>query len=138
MAKTPHSRNIHGPGIPGPCMSMVKPALSAQSDFTVALATIDRPAVGRLKRYFGVFAALGAYGSKHLAREPVAVTTISIPLCLPCLSAWGTALGLISIALGLKELLFPSGEAEVSPTIGTLDRFVLKTHWMTSSLLNFS
>jgi len=116
----------------------VKPALSTQSDSTVTIAAIDRPAVGRLKRHLGVFAALGAYGRKHLAREPVAVTTISIPLCLPCLSAWGTALGLISIALGLKELLFPSGEAEVSPTIGTLDRFVLKTHWMTSSLLNFS
>jgi hypothetical protein len=119
---------------------MVKPALSTQSDFIVAIATIDWPAIGRLKRHLGVFAALGAYGRKHLAWEPVAVTTISIsiPLCLPCLSAWGTALGLISIALGLKELLFPSGEAEVSPTIGTLDRFVLKTHWMTSFLLNFS
>ena len=117
---------------------MVKPALSTQSDFTVALATIDRPAVGRLKRHFGVSAALGAYGRKHLAREPIAVTTISVPLCLPCLSAWGTALGLISIALGLKELLFPGGEAEVSPTIGTLDRFVLKTHWMTSFFKNSS
>jgi hypothetical protein len=112
----------------------IKPALSTQSDFTVAIATIDRPAVGRLKRHFGVSAAVGAYGGKHLARAPVAVTTISVPLCLPCLSAWGTALGLISIALGLKELLFPSGEAEVSSTIGTLDRFVLKTHWMTSFL----
>jgi hypothetical protein len=112
----------------------VKPALSTQSDFTVAIATIDRPAVGRLKRHLGVSAALGAYGGKHLAREPVAVTTIPVPLCLPCLSAWGTALGLIGIALGLKELLFPSGKAEVSSTIGTLDRFVLKTHWMTSFL----
>jgi hypothetical protein len=34
----------------------------------------------------------------------------------------------------LKELLFLSGEGEVSPTIGTLNRFVLKTHWMTSFL----
>jgi hypothetical protein len=68
-------------------MSMVKLALSTQSDFIVAIATIDWLAIGRLKRHFGVFAALGAYGSKHLAREPVAVTTISIPLCLPCLSA---------------------------------------------------
>ena len=112
---------------------MVKPALSTQSDFTIALATIDRPAIGRLKRHFGVFAALGAYGRKHLAWETVVVTTI-IPLCLPCLAARGTALWLISIALGLKELLVLSGEAEVSPTIGTLDGFVLKTHWMTSFL----
>ena len=114
-------------------MSVVKPALSTQSDFTVAISTIDRPAIGRLKRHFGVLAALGAYGRKHLAWEPVAVTTI-IPLCFPCLSAWGTALGLISIAFGLKELLVLSGEAEVSPAIGTLERFVLKTHWMTSFL----
>ena len=116
---------------------VVKPALSTQSDFAVAIATIDWPAIGRLKRHLGLFAAIGAYGRKHLAWKPVAVTTISIPLCLPCLSAWRTALGLISIALGLKELLFLSGEAEVSPTIGTLDRFVLKTHWMTSSLIRF-
>ena len=80
------SIKIHGPGIPGPCMSMVKPALSTQSDFTVAISTIDRPAIGRLKRHFGVFAALGTYGRKHLAWEPVAVTT-AIPLCLPCLAA---------------------------------------------------
>jgi hypothetical protein len=111
---------------------MIKPTLSTRSDFTVAIATIDRPAIGRLKRHFGVFAALGARGGKHLAWESVAATTTSAPLCLPCLPARGTALGLIGIALGLKELLFFSGEAEVSPTIGTLDRFVLKTHWMTS------
>jgi len=79
LETSPHSINIQGPGIPGPCMFMVKPALSTQSDFTVAIATIDRPAVGRLKRHFGVFAALGAYGRKHLAWETVAVTT-SIPL----------------------------------------------------------
>jgi hypothetical protein len=117
---------------------MVKPALSTQSDFVVALATIDRSAVGRLKRHFGLFAALGAYGRKHLAWETVVVTAISVPLCLPCLSARGTALGLISIAPGLKELLFLSAEGEVSPTIGTLDSFVLKTHWMTSFLKIFS
>jgi hypothetical protein len=73
-----------------------------------------------------------------LAWESVAAATTSIPLCLPCLSARGAALGLISIALGLKELLFLSGEAEVGPAIGTLDRFVLKTHWMTSFLKTFS
>jgi len=125
-------------------MSIIKPALSAQSDFSVAIAAIDRLAIGRLKRHLGLFAAVGACGRKHLAREPVAVAPIPIPISisitlrLPCLPAWGTALGLISIAPGLIELLFSSGEAEVSPTIGTLDGFVLKTHWMTSSLLNFS
>jgi hypothetical protein len=113
-------------------MSMVKPALSTQSDFTVTIATIDWPAVGRRKRHFGVFAALGTCGREHLARKTVSVATISVPLCLSCLSARRTALGLISIALGLKELLVLSGEAEISPTIGTLESLVFKTHWMTS------
>ena len=120
------------------CVSVVKPALCAQSDFSVAIAAIDRPAVGRLKRHFGVFAAVRAYSGEHLPWEPIAVTATCVPLCLPCLSARRTALGLIGIAPALIELLFPSGEAEVSPTIGTLDRFVLKTHWMTSSLSDFS
>ena len=80
-------RDIHGPGIPGPCMSIVTLALSTQSDFVVAISTIDRPAVGRLKRHFSVYAALGAYGRKHLAWETVAVTATCIPLCLPCLAA---------------------------------------------------
>ncbi len=114
------------------------PALSTQSDFTVAIATIDRPAITRLKRYFGVFAAVGAYCRKHLASEPVAVATIFVSLCLPCLTAWGTALGLISIAPRFKKLLFPGAEGEGSPTIGTLERLVLKTHWMTSFLRDFS
>jgi hypothetical protein len=71
---------------PARACSVVKPALSVQSDFSVAIAAIDRPAVGRRKRHFSVFAAVGARGRKHLAREPVAVASISIPLCLPCLS----------------------------------------------------
>jgi hypothetical protein len=58
-------------------MSMVKLALSTQSDLIVAIATIDWPAAGRLKRYFGVFAALGAYDRKHLAWETVVATAIS-------------------------------------------------------------
>jgi hypothetical protein len=62
-----HSVSTRGPGIPGPRMSIVKPALSTRSDFLVAIAAIDRPATGGLKRHFGVFAALGACGSKHLA-----------------------------------------------------------------------
>jgi hypothetical protein len=113
-------------------MSMVKPALSTQSDFTVAIATIDRPAIDRLKRHFGVFAALGAYDRKHLAWGPVVVTTTSIPLCLPCLTAWWTALGLISIALRLKELLFLSIKSEGNSTIGALKFLVLKVQRMTS------
>jgi hypothetical protein len=113
-------------------MSMVKPTLASQSDLTEVTAVIGQPAIGKRKRHFGVFAAPGASGRKRLAWQPVAVTTTSVPFCLPCLPAGRTALGLISIALGLKELLFASGEAEVSPAISAVDCFVLKTHWMTS------
>jgi hypothetical protein len=101
-------------------MSGVKPPLSARSDFSVTIAAIDRPASGRLKRHFGVFAALGACGRKHLAWEPVAATTTRVPLCLPCLSTRGTALGLIGIALGLEELLVLSGKGELGATVSTL------------------
>jgi hypothetical protein len=113
-------------------MSIVKQALVSQSDFTEVTAVIGNPAIRKRKRHFGAFAVPGVSGRKHLARESVAVTTTSMPLCLPRLPARRTALGLISIALGSKELLFPGGEAEVSPAIGATDRFVLKTHWMTS------
>jgi hypothetical protein len=116
----------------------IRPALSADCDFAVTIATIDRPAITRLKRYFGVFAAVGACCRKHLAWGPVAVATVSVSLCLPCLAAWGTALWLISIAPRFKKLLFPGAEGEGSPTIGTLERLVLKTHWMTSFLRDFS
>jgi hypothetical protein len=34
----------------------------------------------------------------------------------------------------LEELLVLSAEGKGSPAIGTLDRLVLKTHWMASSL----
>ena len=53
-------------------------------------------------------------------------------------TARGTTLGLIGKAFGFEELLFPGAESEGSPTIGTLYRFVLETHWITSSLRNFS
>jgi hypothetical protein len=52
--------------------------------------------------------------------------------------ARGTALGLIGKASRLEELLLLSAENECSPTIGTLEILVLETHWMTSSLRDFS
>jgi len=65
----------------------VKLSLSVQSDFIVALTTIHWSAFTGLERYLGVFATLGAYCGEHLASGPVAVTTISVSLCLPCLAA---------------------------------------------------
>lgn len=59
----------------------------------------------------------------------------------PCFvgsAARGTTLRLVCKALRLEELLFPGAESEGSFAIGTLDGLVLKNHWMTSSLYNFS
>jgi hypothetical protein len=109
-------------------------ALSAQSDFAVALATIYRSSLTGLERYLGFLTTLGAYCREHLASGPVAVAIISVTLCLPGFAACGTALGLVGIAFGLEELLFLSAEGEVGSTIGALELLVLKTHWMTSSL----
>jgi hypothetical protein len=53
-------------------------------------------------------------------------------------SALGTTPGLVGQTFRRKELLLPSGKSEDNSTIGALDRLVLKTHWMASSLLNFS
>jgi hypothetical protein len=111
----------------------VKLALSAQSDFIVALATIYRSTFSRLERYFGFLTALGAYCREHLASGPVAI--ISVTLCLPGFAACGTALGLVGIAFGLEELLFLNAEGKLSSTIGALECLFLKTHWMTSSLI---
>ena len=47
-------------------------------------------------------------------------------------SALRTTSGLVGEAFGGKKVLFPSRESEGSSTSGTLDRLVLKTHWMTS------
>jgi len=53
-------------------------------------------------------------------------------------SALRTTPGLVGQTFGRKKLLFPGREIEDSSAIGTLDRLVLKTHWMTSYLLNLS
>src|SRR4030042_5737448 len=111
-----------------------KPALSAGSDFTVAIATVHRLVTAGFKRYLGILAALGAFYREHLTTLSIARAAVSVALCFPCLAARGAALGLIGVALRLEELLVLSAEGKGSPAIGTLDRLVLKTHWMTSSL----
>jgi hypothetical protein len=59
-----------------PCMSWVQnPVLPSQSDFAVAITTVDWPITARFKRYLGFLAALSAYRGKHLAAE--AVTAVS-------------------------------------------------------------
>jgi hypothetical protein len=113
----------------------VKLALSAHFDFIVALATIYRSTFSRLERYFGFLTALGAYCWEHLAPGPVAVAIVSVTLCFPGFAACGAALGLVSIAFRLEELLFLSAEGKLGSTIGALECLFLKTHWMTSSLI---
>ncbi len=114
----------------------LKLALSADSDFTVAIATVHRSTTAGFKGYLGIFAALGAYHREHLALGSVTRATIPMALCFPCLSARGAALGLIGVASGLEKLLLLSAEGKSSPAIETLDRLVLKVHWMTSFLTN--
>ena len=104
--------------------------LSAWSDFSVTIAAVNRLVTARLKGDFGGFPALGAGGGEHLAHG----STAAITLGLPCLSAFGTALGLVSVALGLEKFLIFSAEREGRTTIGACKGFILKTHWMTSSL----
>jgi hypothetical protein len=116
----------------------IKPALSAGSNFTVAIATVHRFITAGFKWYLGILAALSAFYREHLPLRPVARATVSITLCFPRLATGRAALGLIGIALGLEKLLLFSTEGEGAPAIGTLERLVLKTHWMTSSLKNSS
>ena len=116
----------------------VKLVLSVHSNRTVVITTIHRSAFTRLKRYFRVFPAPGVEGTKHSPLRTVAIVSTARTVCFVGSAACGTTLRLIGKAFRLEELLFPSAESEGSPTIGTLDRFVLKTHWMTSFLRNFS
>jgi hypothetical protein len=94
----------------------VKRTLSVHFDFIVASATIHWSTLAGLEWDFGFFTALGAHRREHLASGIVAV--ISITLCLPGFTACGTALGLISIAFSLEELLFLGAEGKGCPTIG--------------------
>ena len=104
-------------------MSKVKPALSARSDFAVAIATIHRPIFAGLERYFRIPAAIGTDYGEHLALGliAVAIVTVSEALRLPGLPAFMTAFGLVSITSGLVKLLICSAVCERNATIGTLE-----------------
>jgi hypothetical protein len=79
-----------------------------------------------LERDFGALAALSAGRGEHLTRG--SVTGALATFYLPCLAALGTALGLVGIALGLKELLVVGTEGECIAAVSTLKGLVLKTH----------
>jgi hypothetical protein len=97
------------------------------------------------ERYFSSLAAIGAYSGEHLAwgfvtvaSISIAIATVSVALRLPCLTAFGAAFGFIGITLGLEKLLILNAESESLSAVGTFECLILKTHWMTSSLMNLA
>ena len=135
-----HSRDTHKSGTWPMCVFATKLALSAQSNLVVAITAIYGFTSAGVRWYSCVFAALRACCMDYLppGSGPVAVVAISVTLYLPCCAAPRTALWIVGIAFRCEKLLLLSTESEGSPAIGTLNRLVLKTHWMTSSLLGFS
>jgi hypothetical protein len=124
-------------------LSQTNSTLPAYPDFVVAITAIHRSTLTGLERYFSVLATIRAHCREHLASRSVtiaiisiAVATVSVLACFPCLAAFGATLGLVSITSRLELFLFLSAEGETSPAVGTVECLVLKTHWMTSSLTN--
>jgi|WetSurMetagenome_2_1015567.scaffolds.fasta_scaffold222705_2 hypothetical protein len=122
---------------------MVKPPLGS-FDFTVAITAIYRFTTAWFERYCSILATFGAFYGKHLAHRPGVVAAIPktvavVPVLLgfPCLAARRAALRLVSIAFGREFFLFTDAENESSPTICTLDRFVLIGQWMILLSLEF-
>ncbi len=74
-------------------------ALSPWFDLTVAIITVHRSILAGFEGYLGLFAALGTYRGKHLTRRSRAGTTIAVAVASAGLTAGGTALGLIGVAL---------------------------------------
>ena len=105
-------------------------ALSAWFDLTVAIATINGSTFAGFERHLGIFTALCAGGGEHLPLRPVSIT-----LRFPCLAAGLAALGFVGVASLSEELLLFGTEGEGGSAIGTLDRLILITHRMTSSLI---
>jgi len=124
-------------------ISQTNSRLPACSYFTVAITAIHWSTLAGLERYFSFLTTLSAHRWEHLASGCVAVaiisvaaSTISVLSCFPCLTAFGAAFGLVSIASRLELLLFLSTKGESITTIGTFEGLILKTHWMASSLKN--
>jgi hypothetical protein len=96
--------------------------LFAGSGFDVAIATIDRFVLTRLKRYPGSFTTLSTAYWKHFAmraRVFVMILTTGKPT-FPGLAAGGTTAGRIGEALGRMILLFFYGKGEGFFAINTM------------------
>ena len=127
------------------CSTLPCGSKGARPYFTVAITAVHRSALTGFKRYFSFLATLGAHCREHLASRgiaaaiiTIAVVAVSVLSCFPSLTALGATLGLVGIASRLELFLFLSAKGKSIPAIGTFECLILKTHWMTSSLLNFS
>lgn len=76
-----------------------------------------------------------ARGAITVSTITIAVATVSVTACLPCVAAFSAAFGFVGIAPRLELFLFLSAKGKSITAIGTFERLVLKRHWMTSSLL---
>jgi hypothetical protein len=104
--------------------------------FPVAIVAINRFVTARLEGNFCGFAALGAGSGEHLTSRSTSTASASaIPIGFPCLTAFRTALRLIGVAFRLEKFLIFSAEGKGRAAIGAGEGFVLKTHWMASSLM---
>ena len=112
--------------------------LGLSSGFIVAFATVDWSAFAWLEGDFAFLTTFGTYGGEHLALWSVAVALSTEALCFPGFATGRAAPRLVGIAFGLEEFLFLSAEAEGSSAVGALEFFVLKTHWMTSSVCSLA
>ncbi len=105
----------------------------------VAIAAINGSVFTGFKGNFRIRAALSANYGEHLPGRPVSVSAaaaaaVAISLLLPGPATLLTAPGLILKTTRCVKLLLTGCKCEILSTISTLERFILKTHWMTSSL----
>ena len=127
-------------------VSLIPSELPAGSYLAVTIAAVYRSALAGLERHGSCLAAIGANGGEHLAWRcgpvaaisiaavSIAVAAIPVALRFPCLTALGAAFGLVGIASRLELLLFPGAKRKRFSAVGTREGFILKTHWMPSSL----
>jgi hypothetical protein len=108
-----------GPDCSDPDKHLLYPVLSGLG---VAVPAVYRFIAARLKRDFGLFAALGAGGGIHLAGTSIAEAAAIIPIALgsPGRATSRTTLGFIGEAFGSEELLLFSCKGEGFAAIGTL------------------
>jgi hypothetical protein len=107
--------------------------LAGWSDLVVAIAAVNWSAFTRLKRDFGLFAALSADNREHLAQGPCGAIGAQT-LRSSGIAAGRAPLRLISVAFSLEKCLFFRGEIKSSAAFNTPELFFFERHQMTSSL----